>query len=76
MNVVCKIFNFFLNMFAAVLSVVVEAASMLIGAAFTVLDELTSSVLSSPLAVAVGLGLLWFLVGRSKDKDDKRGAPA
>ena len=72
MQVLCKIFHFFLNMLSATLNVVVEAASAVIGAAFSVLDELGSSILGSPLAlIAVGLGLWWLLAS----SDDEDGEP-
>lgn len=69
MNLLCKIFNFFLNMFSAVLSVVVEAASELLGAAFTVLDELVDTAIGSPISFIVGAGLLWWFFLRD-DKDE------
>lgn len=74
MNVLCKIFNFFLNIFAATLNVVVEAAGQLIGAAFTVLDAITSGITSSPLLlIGGGLTLWWFLSGLGDDdKDNKK----
>lgn len=74
MNVLCKIFNFFLNIFAATLNVVVEAAGQLIGAAFTVLDAITSGITSSPLLlIGGGLILWWFLSGLGDDdKDNKK----
>lgn len=68
MQVLCKIFNFFLNILNATLNVAVEAATGLIGAAFSILDELGSSIFGSPLALAaLGLGLWWLL---SPDDDD------
>lgn len=70
MNVLCKIFNFFLNIFTAALNVAVEAAGQLIGAAFTVLESITSGITSSPLLlIGGGLLLWWFLSG--SDDDDK-----
>lgn len=75
MNLLCKIFNFFLNMFSAVLSVVVEAASELLGAAFTVLDELVDTAIGSPISFIVGAGLLWwFFLRDDKDETTKPGA--
>lgn len=71
MQVLCKIFNFFLNMLSATLNVVVEAVGAVIGAAFSVLDELGSSILGSPVTlIAVGLGLWWLLA--SNDDEDER----
>lgn len=71
MQILCKIFNFFLNILNATLNVVVEAASGLIGAAFTVLDELGSKIFSSPLALlALGVGLWWLFA--SDDDDEPR----
>lgn len=68
MQVLCKIFNFFLNILNATLNVVVEAATGLIGAVFSVLDELGSSIFKSPLALAaIGFGLWWLL---SSDDED------
>lgn len=72
MQILCKIFNFFLNILNATLNVVVEAASGLIGAAFSVLDELSSSILKSPLVLAaLGLGLWWLLA--SDDDESSTG---
>lgn len=74
MNVLCKIFNFFLNIFASTLNVAVEAAGQLIGAAFTVLEAITSGITSSPLLlIGGGLLLWWFLSGsEDDDKDNKK----
>lgn len=70
MNLLCKVFNFFLNLFAAVLNVAVEAATMLLGAAFTVLDAAASGLLSNPLVLGLGaLALFWLLPG---DDDEPR----
>lgn len=74
MNVLCKVFNFFLDMFSAVLSVIVESASTLLGAAFTVLDELASSVIGSPVVLIGGAFLLWWFL-RDKDKDKRGRSP-
>lgn len=65
MNALCKIFNFFLSIFDAVLNVIVQAANSLLNAALDVLDSAASSLLGSPLVVVLGLGLLawWALSG-------------
>lgn len=71
MHVICKLFNFFLNMFNAILTVVVEALTSLVGAAFTVLDAVldgASGLLSKPFTwLILGVGAWWLLSG---DDDD------
>lgn len=75
MHIICKLFNFFLNMFNAVLTVVVEAITSLVGAAFTVLDAVfdgASSLLGKPITwLVLGAGAWWLLGG----SDDEERAP-
>lgn len=72
MHIICKVFNFFLDIFNAVLTVVVEAITSLIGAAFTVLDaalEGASSLLGKPFTwLILGVGA-WWLLGGDDDKE-------
>lgn len=67
MNALCKIFNFFLSIFDAVLNVIVQAANSLLNAALDVLGTAASGLVGSPL-VFLGLGLFawWLLSGSDK----------
>lgn len=75
MHVICKLFNFFLAIFDAVLTVVVSAITSLVGAAFTVLDAVlsgTAGLLGNPITwIALGLGAWWLLSG----DDDEASNP-
>lgn len=75
MNALCKIFNFFLSIFDAVLNVIVQAANSLLNAALDVLDSATSSLLGSPMVVVLGLGLLaWWFLSSSDETSYQREA--
>lgn len=74
-RLLCKIFNFVLNLFSKVVGVVAEALKTVGSAAVDVLSDLASSVagsvLSNPLGIALlGLGA-WFLFSQYKEKDER-----
>lgn len=78
MHVICKLFNFILAIFDAILTVVVSALTSLIGAAFTVLEAVldgATGLLSSPIMwIALGLGAWWLLGGDDDEKSSVRQA--
>lgn len=78
MNLVCKLFSFFLNLFKQVVDVVTEtlvtlidAGVQVLGAAIDGVGSLGSKLLGSPIGIiAIGAGLWWLLSG----DDDDRGS--
>lgn len=72
LNVLCKIFNFVLNMFNAVLNVAVEAVNSVIGAAITVLESAADSIFggSGVIGLAIAGALLYFIW--PSDEDERR----
>lgn len=75
MNVLCKIFNFVLNLFSAVLNVAVEAVNALVGGAISVLSNAADAIFggSGSLLLLVGLGLLaWKFIGVGDDDDERK----
>lgn len=75
MNVLCKIFNFVLNVFSAVLNVAVEAVNTLVGGAISVLSNAADTIFggSGSLLLLVGLGLFaWKFIGMSNDDDKQK----
>lgn len=74
MNALCKVFNFFLSIFDAVLTVIVQAANSLLNAALDVLESVASSV-GSPLLTVLGLGLFaWWILSGSNESTTSREA--
>lgn len=74
MNVLCKIFQFVLNIFEQVLNVVVSALKMVADAAIDVLSEIVSAAgkalgISGNTFLWLGLGFgLWFFMKREGNK--------
>lgn len=74
MNALCKVFNFFLSIFDAVLNVIVQAANSLLNAALDVLENVASSV-GLPLLPMLGLGLFaWWILSGSSETTTSREA--
>lgn len=81
MNLVCKLFSFFLNLFKQVVDVVTETLVTLIDAGVSVLeaaiDGLSSvggALLSSPVGIiAIGLALWWLFSPGDDDESSKTG---
>lgn len=81
MNLICKLFNFILNIFEGVVTVVASALKTIGSAAVDVLSDVWDNTLGSGsfggLLIGVGLlGLAYFMLTKEKDekKDKKPGA--
>lgn len=80
MNLVCKLFSFFLNLFQQVVDVVTQTLVTLIDAGVSVLEaavdglsSVGSALLGSPLGIiAIGLGLWWLFGSGDDDKQSER----
>lgn len=82
MNLICKLFNFILNIFEGVVTVVASALKTVGSAVIDVLSDVWDNTLGSGsfsgLLIGVGLlGLAYFMLTKEKDeeKDKKPGAP-
>lgn len=81
MNLICKLFNFILNIFDGVVTVVASALKTVGSAVVDVLSDVWDNTLGSGsfggLLIGVGLlGLAYFMLTKEKDekKDKKPGA--
>lgn len=82
MNLICKLFNFILNIFEGVVTVVASALKTIGSAVVDVLSDVWDNTLGSGsfggLLIGVGLlGLAYFMLTKEKDeKEDKKPGAA
>lgn len=71
MSFLCEVFNFFLNIFIAVVDVVVAALNALITGAITVLSTAADALIGSAggklLPLLLGGVLIYYMVNRKED---------
>lgn len=75
MSFLCEVFNFFLNIFVAVVDVIVEALNALITGAITVLGTVADSLLNGAggmlLPLLLGGALLYFVFTKDEESDNE-----